>query len=195
MSPAQQQARVKQRPWNEYRWRGERHRGAVGGAMSGGEIEVGGQAGLSVGLCMLSDDRQECISRCPEGQTCDAECSRCVPIQQIFCSINENGACLDECPDNLVCNVDCRECVVPAGEGCAMDDVGQCNDRCALGTQCDPNCQGCVPSPPACSGRDECNGLDDDCDNRIDEDANIQLTSCGSFAGWWNSRMCQRAIR
>ena len=59
MSPAQQQARVT----------APGGMNTVGGATApvepwvepcSGEIEVGGQAGLSVGLCMLSDDRQEC---------------------------------------------------------------------------------------------------------------------------------------
>ncbi len=130
--------------------------------------------------CNLDRRTGRCIDTCPDGQSCDADCSACVDdVPPSPCNLDAAGACDDQCPDGQVCDVNCAGCVDLGPDKCHEQDDGSCLDVCPDGLVCDPNCQGCIPAGNDCNGPDICDGLDNDCDQEVDEDAVNEGIVCG----------------
>ncbi|MCC6624227.1 MAG: hypothetical protein IT385_23450 [Deltaproteobacteria bacterium] len=114
---------------------------------------------LPDGRCELLDGSYHCTRGCSVQEDCDQgfECDggRCLPTSRSCSCLEDNGGNVRDCRNG--------------------NEAGIC-----FGTQtCDPasgwsDCTAATPS------EEQCNGLDDDCDQRVDEDAEHDPPTCVS---------------
>ena len=147
-----------------------------------------------VRLCQEDGSRSECISsrlerRCTDGLACsaDVDCvdgSACLPRTcETSDDCGENGVCVinetllaredpfDDCVDDSEPECVRSVCRVPdAGSECASDDECEGESFCAEGL-----CRAPVIAP---LDSELCNGIDDNCDGSIDNDAR-RIDICG----------------
>lgn len=158
-------------------------------------VECGSETGpctRGVKLCGATGQFSECVAArlglvCANGDSCesDADCSDGLACSAEICNTNddcgEGGSCVEEVLDSREDFFD--TCTVTSGESCRRSVcrylVGE--TACTDSSDCDANsfCVGGKCQPSVVTAINElCNGQDDNCNGRIDDDAN-RLNICG----------------
>jgi len=125
----------------------------------------------------------------PIGCGADASDNRCIDSSSnVFCRVTERlSACCgdamcegqEDVQGSTYCQVDCDPgaACVPTEPGTEVTcDDGQDNDCDSLIDAADPDCDVCAPTGVS---EDICNGVDDNCNEQIDELWSSSPTSCG----------------
>jgi hypothetical protein len=117
------------------------------------------------------DGTPDCLDECPA----DANKSR---VGSCGCGMSEQDTDLDGTPD---CTDRCPGTSAPytPDQSCGL---GHCRANNAASTCVAGVEQSCVPAAPLASIDTTCDGIDDDCDGRVDDDYPSASSSCGSGA-------------
>ena len=133
------------------------------------------------GVCEPGEDPQECPEDCAPGcgdcQCAGGESYLTCPVDCGYCG---DGYCIDKCSyipeDASLCPLDCACEPACAGKECGSDGCGGSCGTCPTGNSCQMGqCLICADGTP-----DLPNGLDDDCDGKVDENAYLLWSMNGS---------------
>ena len=149
---------------------------------------------------------RECTTdaECVTGRYCTAD-GYCDP----GCRLGPGGsAAYGSCPAGFGCDVASRQCApelpecfgddaCPSGEYCGA--TGKCltgcrSAGCAAGQICDLDLRSCVTAPPGCQPEtpvaELCNGVDDDCNGKVDDSFPGAGTTCAVGSKATGQRVC-----
>ena len=150
--------------------------GLVDEGSGGGPCEIANEFGVCPGVEACVEGAMDCLGVAPVAEICDAQDNDCDgAVDEDFGDLDEDGIpdCLDEDKDgDGVNNSDdnCAEVPNPGQENLDLDFQGDVCDPDKDG-DLDPDETDCAPLNGAVGHKatEICNGLDDDCDEAIDE--------------------------
>jgi hypothetical protein len=145
------------------------------------------------GLCVDTDSSHEhcggCNNACPAEQSCSGGmCLIECPADTVDCS----GSCVDVLSDRNHCG-ECGHVCEAGLNAMPLCELGLCSVVCLEGwfdTDGDGSCESeCSPT----STTEICNGIDDDCDGRTDEDFDCRMgfeVGCTTLCGSTGTGLC-----